>query len=1130
MWTPIALMAVVIINLFDSSNASSYCEYLGYRPPEQYLSEDGKEKSISLYWGSDPAHAASALFKVVLHRALGYQNVRLIKGPHSLNELAASVYFDSAGQYEDAILGLSTGWEPTLEPMRELNLAGATSGLGAPRLQDITANMLPARVRLYVHCPSKFKSIKQCEKVILWNFYTDADALKNCGFINDYSASRDHKAVVYIVQDSSNRTTERAKKLEARFNALLQFKELDRKSLFQKLHSANESFLFIDYDMWDHRAVISTVQELPCLSFEGLACVTELDTAIDMRVTDHFLLPEHATQIFQLAHIFHPSHESLIFILEHNANGTDIEEAACEWISNNNDTVYNDWVANYDAHIKHHELAVFYSTSDTNKETFSILLSNLQKEVYRLTGSNLNITLRHYYSLDNFNKSFVKSEIHYYMRHGIRQRLIGAVVGGDDKMTEEATAFDKMGLPVLFYDVTTVDVDSMESVWVTSGRSVHLALAMKHFVRKNNWIRVAVLSDSSDVAKKFLGDLLTCTADLREADKIALHDHTLEQVTPTESKKVLSKLQYENAHIIIVNTQSQDAVTILTTAAELDMNNEKEFIWIVREWVEYDKILNIIFFTISFCCPKKNELGSTGKNLKAEINDLWPRSAVALVDAVLTMAKGFEDVFLKYPQAREDPHSAKSIRQFEQSLIELSPIEGFAQELVFTKHSTEKAVLYLAEWQSGKRNTVSRWHVNAATKKVEFEHDYREPYFKTNPPHDGTSRCLTPTGDLYLPTCNDFYWIIAIIIITVAPLSVVLINRAIHRRLKKMRMNILRDLRAERDHRAAKLSTYLVDRKALKPRRQLGAGRFGCVKLADLLIPGSKTQIVAAKELRDHQNEREILREACILASLKHDNIIRLVGVCIDDGPTLVLMEVAFFGDLLHYLENRRYLAEGNKVTSDSIPELNKDYEEAAHVSAKELTRLAREASSALAYLALQGVIHRDVRASNCLVDAKRSLKLADFGLARETIVTGMDGNGEYACRRRGLFPVLWMAPESLMHGVFSTASDVYSLGVLFYELVTLGARPYGNISPLRVMRFVTSGGKPSMPRDATPQTIALAQLCWQREPDKRPTAARVVAYLAEHPYSLNPALDYEDDDADSGYGESSSTEILLPE
>ncbi|XP_063358763.1 tyrosine-protein kinase fyna-like [Cydia amplana] len=227
-------------------------------------------------------------------------------------------------------------------------------------------------------------------------------------------------------------------------------------------------------------------------------------------------------------------------------------------------------------------------------------------------------------------------------------------------------------------------------------------------------------------------------------------------------------------------------------------------------------------------------------------------------------------------------------------------------------------------------------------------------------------------------------------------------------------------------------------------------------------------------------------------------------------------MEHAFYGDLRRYLRARRTLAERAR---DGLPE-----PEAAHVAAAALTRLAREAAAALGYLAHERLVHRDVRAANCLVDVRRSLKLADFGMARRL---DKPGKREYLCKRRAMFPVLWMAPESLSRGVFSAASDVWALGVLLLELATLGERPYGAWATPRVLRHVREGGAPPLPQDATPSTRGITAACWRRLPEERPTAAELVAYLADHPRAIQPALE---PNADADTNAAPDTDVYIEE
>lgn len=333
-------------------------------------------------------------------------------------------------------------------------------------------------------------------------------------------------------------------------------------------------------------------------------------------------------------------------------------------------------------------------------------------------------------------------------------------------------------------------------------------------------------------------------------------------------------------------------------------------------------------------------------------------------------------------------------------------------------------------------------------------------------PSDGAQFCLTHTSnESFNPMCYDSLWFTALGLLVVVFLIFFISLRLRLKRLAKRDALLTAQLLAQREFVSSALADHYVDRAALELYDYIGHACFGRVRYAILRAPERQPISVAVKQLRDDvplTEESELLREACTLATLSHDHIVRLVGVCATGGPVLVLMEYAFFGNLREYLCERRHLVE-------RAPEIEEN-EEAYHVSAPSLTRLATEAASALAYLALQRLVHRDVRARNCLVDARRSLKLADFRLARKTGL-GAAGEEEYLTRRRGLFPVLWMAPESLERGVFTAASDAWGLGVLLLELVTLGARPYGAWPPLRVLQYVSAGGIPPLPPDVSEST-----------------------------------------------------------
>ncbi|KAI8428382.1 hypothetical protein MSG28_002566 [Choristoneura fumiferana] len=368
----------------------------------------------------------------------------------------------------------------------------------------------------------------------------------------------------------------------------------------------------------------------------------------------------------------------------------------------------------------------------------------------------------------------------------------------------------------------------------------------------------------------------------------------------------------------------------------------------------------------------------------------------------------------------------------------------------------------------------------------------------------------TWSGDAYAPNCHDAAWALALAALVLAPPALCAAAAGRRARLRRRDRALERRLlpRAREASAAppAELRALVVPRAALELLDELGAGHYGSVRLGVLRRARGPPLAVAAKAARAGAGAADaagdLVREGALLAALRHDHVVRLAAVVLEaEGAPLLLMEHAFHGDLQRYLRARRPALERARAGE---PE-----PEAAHVGALALTRLAREAAAALGYLALHRVVHRDVRAANCLVDARRSLRLADFGLARRLDAPADEAPGaaEYLCRRRALFPVLWMAPESLARGVFSAATDVWALGVLVLELATLGARPFGAWPAPRVLGHVRAGGSPPLPRDAAASTRGLVATCWRRAADERPTAAQLVAWLAAHPRAVRPAL-----------------------
>ena len=143
-------------------------------------------------------------------------------------------------------------------------------------------------------------------------------------------------------------------------------------------------------------------------------------------------------------------------------------------------------------------------------------------------------------------------------------------------------------------------------------------------------------------------------------------------------------------------------------------------------------------------------------------------------------------------------------------------------------------------------------------------------------------------------------------------------------------------------------------------------------------------------------------------------------------------------------------------------------------------------------YLASQRCCHRDLACRNVLVCENNVLKIADFGLARNFV----QGSDYYRKTTDGRLPIKWMALESLSGQMYTSQSDVWSYGVVLWELMTLGRSPYNGINAYDLQRLLESGYRMTMPTNCRPEIGMLMQECWKAEPNDRPTFSQIVFNL----------------------------------
>ncbi|KAB0396095.1 hypothetical protein E2I00_003681 [Balaenoptera physalus] len=273
--------------------------------------------------------------------------------------------------------------------------------------------------------------------------------------------------------------------------------------------------------------------------------------------------------------------------------------------------------------------------------------------------------------------------------------------------------------------------------------------------------------------------------------------------------------------------------------------------------------------------------------------------------------------------------------------------------------------------------------------------------------------------------------------------------------------------------------------------KPLGEGCFGQVVLAEAIgldkdKPNRVTK-VAVKMLKSDATEKDLsdlISEMEMMKMIgKHKNIINLLGACTQDGPLYVIVEYASKGNLREYLQARR------------PPGLEYCYNPSRHpeeqLSSKDLVSCAYQVARGMEYLASKKCIHRDLAARNVLVTEDNVMKIADFGLARD--IHHID---YYKKTTNGRLPVKWMAPEALFDRIYTHQSDVWSFGVLLWEIFTLGGSPYPGVPVEELFKLLKEGHRMDKPSNCTNELYMMMRDCWHAVPSQRPTFKQLVEDL----------------------------------
>ena len=279
---------------------------------------------------------------------------------------------------------------------------------------------------------------------------------------------------------------------------------------------------------------------------------------------------------------------------------------------------------------------------------------------------------------------------------------------------------------------------------------------------------------------------------------------------------------------------------------------------------------------------------------------------------------------------------------------------------------------------------------------------------------------------------------------------------------------------------AVRSLTKELNHSNIKIERVIGEGEFGEVCKGTLQV-NHRTVKVAIKTLKPNCSEKskqDFFKEASAMAQFSHENVIYLYGVTLTK-PIMIVTPFMENGSLDKFLICNK----GNMQVID-------------------LGRICHGVARGMCYLSRIGFVHRDLAARNVLIDSNMAAKIADFGLSRTT------EEDIYNVKTGGKIPVRWTAPEAILFRKFNMASDVWSFGVLMWEVMTSGDVPYVDKDNFKLLQDIQQGYRLEQPSDCPNQLYQLMLKCWDSVPEVRPTFSELeteITAMVEFNFLLKP-------------------------
>ncbi|XP_023283321.1 ephrin type-B receptor 2-like [Seriola lalandi dorsalis] len=265
-----------------------------------------------------------------------------------------------------------------------------------------------------------------------------------------------------------------------------------------------------------------------------------------------------------------------------------------------------------------------------------------------------------------------------------------------------------------------------------------------------------------------------------------------------------------------------------------------------------------------------------------------------------------------------------------------------------------------------------------------------------------------------------------------------------------------------------------IDISCVKIEQVIGAGEFGEVCSGNLRQPGKREILVAIKTLKAGYTERQrrdFLSEASIMGQFDHPNIIHLEGVVTKSSPVMIITEFMENGSLDSFLRQND-----------------------GQFTVIQLVGMLRGIAAGMKYLCDMNYVHRDLAARNILVNSNLVCKVSDFGLSR--FLEDDTSDPTYTSALGGKIPIRWTAPEAIQYRKFTSSSDCWSYGIVMWEVMSYGERPYWDMSNQDVINAIEQDYRLPPPMDCPSALHQLMLDCWQKDRNNRPKFSQIVSTL----------------------------------